>query len=341
MPFDPNASFGKSLFFGEILEDQLFPYPEMPRDQAELVAPICETIDRYMGGIDSRKLDREGEFPPEVLQSLREIGLFGLIVPEEHGGLGLSNSGYARVMQQVSMYDVSIAVTLGAHSSIGFKGLLLFGNEAQKRRYLPKLATGETIAAFCLTEPGSGSDAFSIKTSARRDGDFYILNGQKLWITNGGIADFYTVFAKTTPDTPDQKGKITAFIVTRDLGRMATNLYVSESLCYIVSSTIDRGGVDYSVEGAATKVFNSEAVWNASDEALQIAGGMGYMREQLYEQAVRDARINRIFEGTNEILRQYIGLTGLQKPGEYLKGFGKELASSLTDPIKGFGLLRD
>ena len=357
-------------------------------------------------------------------------------MPEEHGGLGLSNSGYARVMQQVSGYDVSIAVTLGAHSSIGFKGLLLFGNEAQKRRYLPKLATGETIAAFCLTEPGSGSDAFSIKTSARRDGDFYVLNGQKLWITNGGIADFYTVFAKTTPDTPQQKGKITAFIVTRDLGgithgphedkmgirasnttavyfdnvrvpaanvlgeegkgfkvamsilnhgrtglgagavggqrrllqlaiahaterkqfgrpltsfskikeklgRMATNLYVSESLCYVVSSTIDRGGVDYSVEGAATKVFNSEAVWNASDEALQIAGGMGYMREQPYEQAVRDARINRIFEGTNEILRQYIGLTGLQKPGEYLKGFGKELASSLTDPIKGFGLLRD
>src|SRR5437016_14562923 len=94
---------------------------------------------------------------------------------------------------------------------------------------------------------------------------------------------------------------------------MATNLYVSESLCYIVYSSIDRGGVDYSVEGAATKVFNSGAVWNASDEALQIAGGMGYMREQPYEQAVRDARINRIFEGTNEILRQYIGLTGLDR----------------------------
>src|SRR2546426_10755824 len=122
---------------------------------------------------------------------------------------------------------------------------------------------------------------------------------------------------------------------------MATNLYVSESLCYIVSSTIDRGGLDYSVEGAATKVFNSEAVWNASDGALQIAGGMGYMREQPYEQAVRDARINRIFEGTNEILRQDNGLTGLPKAGEYLKGFGKELASSLNDPIKGIGLLRD
>jgi acyl-CoA dehydrogenase family protein 9 len=436
MPFDPQASFGKSLFFGEILEDQLFPYPEMPRDQVELVAPICDAIDKYMAGIDSRKLDRAGEFPPELLQSVREMGLFGVIVPEEHGGLGLSNAGYARVMQQVASHDGSLAVTLGAHSSIGLKGLLLFGTPEQKKRWLPRLATGEMIAAFCLTEPGSGSDAFSIKTSARREGDFYVLNGQKLWITNGGIADFYTVFAKTTPDTAAAKGKITAFAVTRDLGgithaphedkmgirasnttavffdnvrvpaanvigeegkgfkvamsilnhgrtglgagavggqrkllqlaiahaaerkqfgrpiasfgkikeklgHMATNLFVSESLCYLVASTIDRGGEDYSVEGAATKVFNSEALWSCADEALQIAGGMGYMREQPYEQAVRDSRINRIFEGTNEILRLYIGLTGMQKPGEYLKGLGKELANSLTDPIKGFGLLRE
>jgi acyl-CoA dehydrogenase family protein 9 len=436
MAFDPNASFGKSLFFGEILEDQIFPYPEMPRDQAELVMPICDSIDKFMAGIDSRKYDREGEFPPEVLQSLRDIGLFGLIVPEEHGGLALSNTGYARVMQQLASWDGSIAVTLGAHSSIGFKGLLLFGTDEQKAKYLPKLATGEMIAAFCLTEPGSGSDAFSIKTNAKLDGDAYVLNGQKLWITNGGIADFFTVFAKTAPDKPGQKGKITAFIVTRDLGgvthgphedkmgirasnttavyfdnvrvpkanvlgedgkgfkvamsilnhgrtglgagavggqrsilkralehaserkqfgrpissfgkvkeklgRMATNLYVSESLCYLVSATIDKGGVDYSVEGAATKVFNSEALYTAADEALQIAGGMGFMREQPYEQATRDARINRIFEGTNEILRLYIGLTGLQKPGEYLKGLGKELSHSLNDPIKGFGLIRE
>jgi len=436
MPFDPQASFGKSLFFGEILEEQIFPYPEMPPDQIELVAPICESIDKYMASIDTRKLDRTGEFPPELLQSLREMGLFGVIVPEEYGGLGLSNTGYARVMQQVASHDGSVAVTLGAHSSIGFKGLLLFGTDDQKKRWLPKLATGEMIAAFCLTEPGSGSDAFSIKTSARREGNDYILNGQKLWITNGGIADFYTVFAKTAPDTPAAKGKITAFAVTRDLGgithgphedkmgirasnttavffdnvkvpaanvigeegkgfkvamsilnhgrtglgsgavggqrtllklatahaserkqfgrpiasfgkikeklgRMATNLYVSESLCYLVSSTIDRGGEDYSLEGAATKVFNSEALWTCADEALQIAGGMGFMREQPYEQAMRDARINRIFEGTNEILRLYVGLTGMQKPGEYLKGLGKELANSLTDPIKGFGLLRE
>src|SRR2546426_9280316 len=112
MPFDPNASFGKSLFFGEILEDQLFPYPGMTRDQAELVAPICETIDRYMGGIDTRKLDREGEFPAELLQSLKEMGLFGLIVPEEHGGLGHSHSGVRRASEHASRWDAAPAGTL-------------------------------------------------------------------------------------------------------------------------------------------------------------------------------------------------------------------------------------
>src|SRR5438105_8637440 len=218
MPFDPQASFGKSLFFGEILEDQVFPYPEMDRDARETVREIVEATAKYMCGIDGAKLDRSGEMPAELLQSLRELGLFGLIVPQEHGGIGLSDTGYARVMQEIAGWDGSVAVTLGAHSSIGFKGLLLFGTEEQKKKYLPKLATGEMIAAFCLTEPGSGSDAFSIKTNAVRQGDHYVLNGDKIWITNGGIADFYTVFAKTTPDTPAQKGKITAFIVTRDLG---------------------------------------------------------------------------------------------------------------------------
>src|SRR5207237_1455651 len=105
---------------------------------------------------DGGRIDQQGELPQELLASLKEMGLFGLIVPEEHGGLGLSNTAYARVMQQVASWDASIAVTLGAHSSIGFKGVLLFGTDAQKRRYLPKLATGERIAGFCLPSPGSG-----------------------------------------------------------------------------------------------------------------------------------------------------------------------------------------
>jgi len=220
MPFDPQASFGKALFFGEILEDQFFPYPEMDPEEKETVRTLVDAVSKYLATVDSTKLDRLGEMPEELLRNMRELGLFGLIVPQEYGGIGLGNTGYARVMEEVAGHDGSIAVTIGAHSSIGFKGLLLFGTAEQMQRWLPKLATGETIAAFCLTEPGSGSDAFSIRTRAEKSGDgsHYLLNGEKLWITNGGIADFFTVFAKTTPDTPGSRGHISAFVVTRDLG---------------------------------------------------------------------------------------------------------------------------
>ena len=106
-----------------------------------------------------------------------------------------------------------MAVTVGAHSSIGMRGLLLFGSDEQKERYLPRLASGEMIAAFCLTEPGAGSDAAAVKTTAVREGDGWLLNGNKLWITNGGIGQFFTVFAKT--DDVEKRGHMTAFIVTR------------------------------------------------------------------------------------------------------------------------------
>ena len=165
MPFDPQASYGKSLFFGEILEDQLFPYPDIEPSTRETVSSVVEAIDRFMAGVDTRALDRAGELPPTLIAQLKEMGLFGLLVPEEFGGLGLDNTGYARVIQQIAGFDGSIAVTVGAHSSIGFKGLLLFGTPEQKKKYLPKLGTGEIIAAFCLTEPGSGSDAFRYEQS--------------------------------------------------------------------------------------------------------------------------------------------------------------------------------
>src|SRR4029079_18284796 len=159
---------------------------------------------------DFHHWDREAHQPAEFIQGLRDMGLFGLIIPEEHGGLGLSNAGYARVLEQTSSHDSSVSLTIGAHSSSGLKGVLLFGNAAQKARYLPKLASGEMIAAFCLTESGAGSDAASIRTKATRNDDgSWTLSGEKIWITNGGIADLYTVFAKT--DTPE--GKMTGFIV--------------------------------------------------------------------------------------------------------------------------------
>jgi alkylation response protein AidB-like acyl-CoA dehydrogenase len=339
-------------------------------------------------------------------------------------------------MQQVASWDGSIAVTLGAHSSIGFKGVLLFGTDEQKRRYLPRLASGEMIAAFCLTEPGSGSDAFSIKTSARREGDFYVLNGQKLWITNGGIADFFTVFAKTPDSTSGGKASMTAFVVTRDMpgvsvgphedkmgirasstttvhfedvkvphdhvlgevgmgfkaamrilnagrtglgggcvggmkrlialaakqakerkqfgrsisdfglvkqkiGEMVVDAYATESVVGLVAGLVDQGYQDYAVEAAISKVFATEALWRTADEALQVAGGNGYMREFPYERVMRDSRINRIFEGTNDILRLFIALTAMNDAATQLKELAEGVKGVLADPIKGFGVLSE
>jgi alkylation response protein AidB-like acyl-CoA dehydrogenase len=205
-------SVAKNLILGEILEENLFPYPSIRSRDRELLGQIVEAVDGFLAdrAADFRRWDREGAQPAEFIQSLRELGLFSLIIPEQYGGLELSNAAYARVLAQTSSYDSSVSLTIGAHSSIGMKGILLFGTPAQKERYLSRLATGELIAAFCLTEPGAGSDAASVRTAARRNDDgSWTLNGEKIWITNGGIADLCTVFART--DGPE--GKITAFLV--------------------------------------------------------------------------------------------------------------------------------
>jgi acyl-CoA dehydrogenase family member 9 len=202
----------KNLVAGRILEEQLFPYPRLRDKDREVLGAILDAIDQFLSPkhADFKRWDREAEQPAEFIQGLRDLGLFGLIIPEEHGGIGLSNAAYARVLGQSSTHDSSATLTIGAHSSIGMKGLLLFGTAEQKARYLPKLASGEMIAAFCLTESGAGSDAASIRTRAEKHPDgSWTLNGEKIWITNGGIADLYTVFARTT----SPQGKITAFIV--------------------------------------------------------------------------------------------------------------------------------
>jgi alkylation response protein AidB-like acyl-CoA dehydrogenase len=205
-------SVAKSLVAGHILEEQLFPYPQLCEKDQEVLRQMVDGIDQFLGPkhADFKRWDREGAQPAEFIQGLRDLGLFGLIIPEEHGGLGLSNAGYARVLSQSSSHDSSVSLTIGAHSSIGMKGILLFGTPEQRARYLPKLASGEMIAAFCLTEPVAGSDAASIRTQAVKNPDgTWTLNGEKIWITNGGIADLYTVFARTS----SAAGKITAFVV--------------------------------------------------------------------------------------------------------------------------------
>jgi acyl-CoA dehydrogenase family member 9 len=205
-------SVAKGLVAGHILDDQLFPYPRLRDKDREVLGMMVDAIDQFLGPKhqEFKRWDREAEQPAEFIQGLRDLGLFGLIIPEEHGGLGLSNAGYARVLSQSSSHDSSVSLTIGAHSSIGMKGILLFGTAAQKARYLPKLASGEMIAAFCLTESGAGSDAASIRTQAvKNQNGSWTLNGEKIWITNGGIADLYTVFARTS----SASGKITAFVV--------------------------------------------------------------------------------------------------------------------------------
>ncbi|MCB0359391.1 MAG: acyl-CoA dehydrogenase family protein, partial [Bdellovibrionales bacterium] len=211
---DVEESAAKSLFLGQIIEENLFPFPGIRDEELETTRLVVDSVRKFMEQHrdDFAKYDRQGAQPPHYIESLKELGLFGLVIPEEYGGLGLSNLAYARIIQETSRYDASTSLTVGAHSSIGMKGLLLFGSDEQKQRYLPRLATGEMIAAFCLTEPGSGSDAASIASRAEKDADgSWRLSGEKIWITNGPIADFFTVFARTDSD----EGKISAFLVER------------------------------------------------------------------------------------------------------------------------------
>ena len=210
----------REMFLGKVLSKNLFPYPEITEDERETLQMVIDSIDRFMEAKGEKfvEFDEKGEQSEEYIQSLRELGLFGVIIPEDAGGFGLSNTAYSRVIQQTSRYDAATSLTIGAHSSIGMRGLVLHGNDDQKERYYEKLATGEMIAAFCLTEPGSGSDAGSIKTKAEKNDDgTWTLNGEKIWITNGGLADFFTVFARTD----SEGGQLSAFIVERSFAGVA------------------------------------------------------------------------------------------------------------------------
>lgn len=431
---DKSISFVRSLCMGAIEEDVILPYPQLPAEERELLQSVIESVDSLLEGKQAEfaEWDVAGEMPPAFVEQLKEFGLFGLVLPEEHGGMGFGSAAYSRTLQQVAKHDASVAVTIGAHSSIGMRGLLLYGSEEQRARYYPQLATGEMIAAFCLTEPGAGSYAASIKTRARKEGDHWVLDGQKLWITNGGMADFFTVFAKT--GEAEERKNTSAFIVTRDMagvsvgphedkmglrasatnavffdnvsvpaenllgpegggfkvamhilnsgrtglgggsvgamkrlielstkqakerrqfgqpissyglikqkiGQMVIDCYATESVVNLVAGLIDQGYTEYAIEAAISKVFASEALWRSADEALQIAGGNGYMREYPYERVMRDCRINRIFEGTNEVLRLFIALSAMNDAGQALKELSSTLRGVFDDPIKGFGVL--
>uniref|UniRef100_A0AAY4EAX1 Complex I assembly factor ACAD9, mitochondrial n=1 Tax=Denticeps clupeoides TaxID=299321 RepID=A0AAY4EAX1_9TELE len=423
--FSLHFSISPWLFRDLNLSECVFPYPEIGNEELEEINQLVAPVEKFFAeDVDSKLIDHEATIPSETLKGLKELGLFGIQIPEEYGGLGLSNTMYAR-LGEIFCLDGSIAVTLAAHQAIGLKGILMLGTEEQKTKYLPRLATGEHIAAFCLTEPGSGSDAASIQTRATltEDGKHYLLNGSKFWISNGGLAEIMTVFARTEVVDKDgqKKDKITAFIVERAFGGvtsgkpedklgirgsntcevtfedtkvpvenvigevgggfkvamnilnsgrfsmgsasagiiktliglaaeyagtrkqfnrrlsefgmiqdkfalMAQNAFVMESMAYLTAGMMDRPGLpDCSVEAAMVKVFSSEGLWICVSEALQVLGGLGYTKNFPYERYLRDSRILLIFEGTNEILRMYIALTGMQYAGRILTGKIKEM----------------
>ncbi|KRZ20874.1 Very long-chain specific acyl-CoA dehydrogenase, mitochondrial [Trichinella pseudospiralis] len=439
-----SKSFAMNIFRGQIQVEQVFPFPQVLNDESKATLDLLvEPTEKFFREVnDADRNDTLAMIEQGRFDQLRELGAFGLQVPTELGGLGLSNTEYARLVEIVGAHDLGVAIMLGAHQSIGFKAILLYGNENQKRMYLPDLASGKKIAAFCLTEPSSGSDAnasfallqkLSIKSYASKsaDGKHYILNGNKIWISNGGFADVFTVFAKTSVQAKDGtvKDKVSAFIVERDfqgvtsgppeskMGIKASNTaevhfsdvkvpvqnligregegfkiamnvlnngrfgmaaamsgtmkycigkavehaknrtqfgralidfggirekiasmilrqYVTESMAYMISGIMDKGLTEFQVEAAISKIYSSEAAWYVCDETIQVLGGMGYMKECGVERVMRDLRIFRIFEGTNDILRFFVSLTGIQA------SFTK-LQQALKTPLANYGLIRD
>jgi butyryl-CoA dehydrogenase len=346
------------------------------------------------------QLDEEEIFPWDILADLAQADLCGTIIPEEYGGLGLGCLENCLVLEALAAGCVGVATTYAA-SFLGAYPLLLFGSEEQKQKYLPPLAKGEALAAFALTESQAGSDAGAIAATAVKDGDAYVLNGTKQWITNAGEAQVYTVIALTdrtkgargasallvekgdpgvsfgkkekkmgirasvTREVILEDCRIPAdrligkeglgFIVTMrtlDLARpgagalavglaqealdeaaafakerhqfgvpiisfqavqhlladMATQVEAARALVYAVARYIDTKPKDYTKVAAMSKLFPTDMAMAVTVDAVQVMGGHGYMREYPVEKMMRDAKILQIFEGTNQIMRNIIGL---------------------------------
>ncbi len=437
----PLPSFVKGLFGGLYDAKRVLPWPSPSQEEQQRTEAFIEKLRGWCANnLDGGKIDRDEEIPDEVIRGLGELGVLGCTIPEAYGGLDFSQYAYCRMVEEVSRHCGSTALFINAHQSIGMKALLLEGNQEQREEWMPRLAKGEILAAFALTEPHAGSDAAGVETRAVYDAerDVYILNGQKRWITNGGIADILTVMAQTEVDTPRGKeDKITAFIVTPDmpgfqvqdvalekcgmrgtktarfklenvevpaknilgtkgrglnialttlnygrvtfgagctgnskdmferamkhavereqfkrplagfgmvqdmLAHMAAHIYASESATYLTAGLLDRGEEDYMLETAIVKVFSSEVQWDTCYKAMQILGGSSFFNTSPFGRYMRDARLNTIGEGSNEVLRNFISVVGLRDIAMKMKDVADAASSSPLAAVGkalGFGM---
>jgi len=353
------------------------------------------------------ELDEKEQFPWEIVKDIANADLFRIFIPEQYEGMGEGSFALCIAVEELSRACAGVALTYAA-DALGTLPILLYASEKQKQQYLPAIASGTRLTAFGLTESGAGSDAGAIKTTAKRDGDSYILNGTKQFITNGGEAEIYTIIALTDP-TKGARGA-SAFIVEKDtpgftfgkkekkmgircsatrelvfhncripkenllgkeglgfivtmktldssrpgvgalavglaqgaleaavayarqrvqfghpvsaiqavqhmLANMAMELEAARALVYATAKTIDSGAKDFTEEGAMAKVFATDMAMKVTIDAVQVFGGAGYMRDYPVEKMMRDAKINQIYEGTNQVLRNVIALELLRRKG--------------------------
>ncbi|MEX0893114.1 MAG: acyl-CoA dehydrogenase family protein [Gemmatimonadota bacterium] len=213
-----HPSFVRELFLGRLRMDLIDPMPLPEGAEQQRAAVFLERVEAFMRTVDAAEIERTGKVPPEVVEGLREVGAFGIKIPEEYGGLGLSQTSYNRAISLIGAYCSALGVLLSAHQSIGVpQPLKMFGTDAQKKKYLPRLARG-AVSAFALTEPDVGSDPARMEATAEptEDGSAYILNGEKLWCTNGPIAELIVVMARTPARDGRGRPGISAFVVEAD-----------------------------------------------------------------------------------------------------------------------------
>src|SRR4051812_11828144 len=205
------SSFSKSLFLGEIHEELVFPYPKPDQDEQDRIRNLVKEAREFGAGYDQRAIEEARWIGDDKIAELGERGLLGLYVPREYGGAGLTQTGYCRVSEEFAQIDATLSVIMGVHQSIGMKGIVLFGSDEQKERFLPDLASGRKLAAFALTEPNAGSDVHGIESRAVKQPDgSYKLNGEKRYIGNGSKAGVLLSLARN-------EGRHIALIVTPDM----------------------------------------------------------------------------------------------------------------------------